>query len=53
MDKSLANLWGSNGVNASDPGTPGSMLEDGWFLGAAVSLAEYPNNIKSIFVKDK
>ena len=48
MNTSLPLLFGTNGVQATDPGSIGA-LNDGWFLGAAVSLAEFPDYVTSLF----
>ena len=48
MNTSLPLLFGTNGVQATDPGSIGA-LNDGWFLGAAVSLSEFPDYVTSLF----
>lgn len=39
-------------MQATDPGSIGA-LNDGWFLGAAVSLAEFPDYITTLFTDQK
>jgi hypothetical protein len=48
VSSTLPSLWGDEGVQAKDPGQQGA-LHDGWFLGAAASLAEHPAYIHRIF----
>ena len=50
VNKTLPKLFDSKGINVSDSGSLGS-LHDGWFLGAALSLAEYPAYIKKLFLE--
>ena len=49
VNKTLPSLFGNNSINATDPGTIGA-LKDGWFLGAAVSLSEFPDYVRTLFV---
>ena len=48
VNNSLPQLFGPNGIVTTDPGSQGA-LNDGWFLGAAVSVAEFPSYIESLF----